>query len=120
MINAHDIRLEMGTQIVFDGISFVFNQEQRVGLVGLNGSGKSTLLKVLAGSQPIHRGSVSVAKGKTLAYLPQDVVLQSGKSIIDETVSVFDTITQLIEEQKRLEVLLEQSTEDDTVLEAYA
>jgi ATPase subunit of ABC transporter with duplicated ATPase domains len=82
MINGYNVCLEMIEQVIFDDISFVFDQNQRIGLVGRNGSGKSTLLKVIGGQQQLDKGAVSIQKGKTIAYLSQDVVLTSDKKPI--------------------------------------
>jgi ATPase subunit of ABC transporter with duplicated ATPase domains len=60
---------------VFDGLSLSVSRG-RVGLVGTNGAGKSTLLRLLAGRLRPAGGSVSV--GGSLAYLPQDVTLDTG------------------------------------------
>lgn len=62
-----------GTPVV-DGLSLTIGRG-RTGLVGANGTGKSTLLKLLAGRLPPTRGSVTV--GGSLAYLPQDVTLDT-------------------------------------------
>jgi ATP-binding cassette subfamily F protein 3 len=111
----------MITQVIFDDVSFVFDQNQRIGLVGRNGSGKSTLLKVIAGKQQIDSGSVSIQKGKTIAYLSQDVVLQSDKSIVEETYTAFSHVTDLLEEQKSIEAQLDTNPDDlDELLERYA
>ena len=120
MINGYNICLEMIDQVIFDDVSFVFDQNQRIGLVGRNGSGKSTLLKVIAGKQQIDSGSVAIQKGKTIAYLSQDVVLQSDKSIADETYTAFAYITDLLDEQKALEEQLGSSDDLDEILERYA
>jgi ATPase subunit of ABC transporter with duplicated ATPase domains len=66
MINGYNICLEMIDQVIFNDVSFVFDQDQRIGLVGRNGSGKSTLLKVIGGKQQIDGGSVSFKKAKLL------------------------------------------------------
>lgn len=120
MINGYNIYLEVIDKIIFDNISFSFEQNQHIGLVGRNGSGKSTLLKVIAGQQGIENGSVSIQKGKTIAYLSQDVVLQSNKSIIDETYTAFADIDHLLQEQKELESQLDNADDIDEVLERYA
>lgn len=120
MINAHKLHLEMGGQVIFDDLSFTFDNSQRIGLVGRNGSGKSTLFKVIAGKTSIDGGSLALAKNKSIAYLSQDVILQSNKSVLDETYSAFDDIVQLIQEQKKLEEQLSINPENLDVLQAYA
>ncbi len=121
MINGYNICLEMIEQVIFKDVSFVFDQFQRIGLVGRNGSGKSTLLKVIAGEQQIDSGSVSIQKGKTIAYLSQDVVLQSDKSIVEETYTAFAYVADLLEDQKAIEVQLDTNPDDlDELLERYA
>lgn len=120
MINGYNISLEVINQVIFDDISFTFDQNERVGLVGRNGSGKSTLLKVIAGKQQIDSGSVSIQKGKTIAYLSQDVVLQSDKSVAEEAYTAFAHIANLIEEQKSLEDQMSNTDDLDDILERYA
>lgn len=120
MINGYNISLEVINQVIFDDISFVFDQNQRVGLVGRNGSGKSTLLKVIAGKQQIDSGSVSIQKGKTIAYLSQDVVLQSDKSVAEEAYTAFAHIADLVTEQKALEEQMSTADDLDDILERYA
>ncbi|WP_411083337.1 ATP-binding cassette domain-containing protein [Streptomyces sp. cmx-18-6] len=58
----------------FDGLSVTFPRG-RTGLVGANGTGKSTLLRLLAGGLRPSQGSVTV--GGSLAYLPQDITLDT-------------------------------------------
>ena len=107
-------------QVIFDDISFVFDQNQRIGLVGRNGSGKSTLLKAIAGKQQLDKGSIAIQKGKTIAYLSQDVVLQSDKSIVEETYTAFADIAALVEEQQKIESQLDHADDIDELLERYA
>ena len=121
MINGYNVCLEMIEQVIFDDISFVFDHDQRIGLVGRNGSGKSTLLKVIAGQQQLDKGAVSIQKGKTIAYLSQDVVLQSDKSIVEETYTSFAHVALLLEEQQAIEAQLDNNPDDlDELLERYA
>lgn len=121
MINGYNVCLEMIEQVIFDDISFVFDQNQRIGLVGRNGSGKSTLLKVIAGKQQLDSGAVAIQKGKSIAYLSQDVVLASDKSIVEETYTSFAHIATLLEEQKAIEAQLDSNPDDlDELLERYA
>jgi len=118
MINANNISLSFHEQKVFNGLSFAIQQKQRVGLVGYNGAGKSTLLRIITGYQLPDSGIVTVSKGKKIAYLPQEVVLASAKSILDETISVFDQIAGLEQEGKELEERLKKE-QNEEILERY-
>ena len=121
MINAHSLRLSFGTQAVFDGISFAVDQDQRIGLVGRNGSGKSTLLKVIANQQRLDEGSIAIAKGKRIAYLPQEVILASHQTVMQETFSAFAEIQALEDERLKLEQQFARSSENDAeAVERYA
>lgn len=90
MVRADGITLSFAGQKVFDDLSFLFQTHDRVGLVGRNGSGKSTLLKVISGTQMTEGGTVTIGNGLKIAYLAQDVVLQSSKIVLDEIVSEYD------------------------------
>jgi len=109
MIQTNNICLSFGEQIVFDEVSFTLNQDQRIGLVGRNGSGKSTLLKVIAGQQHLDSGSVAISNKKTVAYMPQEVVLESDKSILDETLTACASLATM---QAQIDAMDEQLAED--------
>lgn len=72
--------------VVFDGLSLSLSRG-RTGLVGANGAGKSTLLRLLAGQLRPSRGSVTV--GDSLAYLPQNVTLDTGVRV-DQAMGIAD------------------------------
>jgi ATP-binding cassette subfamily F protein 3 len=118
MIQANSIHLSFGNRVLFDSISFDINENQKIGLIGANGSGKSTMLEVLVGIQPLDEGSISIPKGKKIAYLAQEVVLASQLSIIDEIMTAFEHINKLKTELELLETQLAQEIEVD--LERYA
>ncbi len=120
MINAHNLCLSFGEQPIFKNVSFTANPSDRIGLVGRNGSGKSTLLKAIAGKQPLDDGTIAIVKDATVCYLPQEVVLQSTKSIIDETYTAFEFVARLQDKKDALEKLLEEQPDNIGILEEYA
>ena len=115
MIYAKNVTLTFGTQSVFNNISFTIDATQRVGLVGRNGSGKSTLLKAIHHPQMLDSGSITVLSKKKIAYMPQEVVLDSDKSILDEALSVFTEITALQLEAEVLEQKIESGAADEHI-----
>ncbi|NRB21854.1 ABC-F family ATP-binding cassette domain-containing protein [Candidatus Dependentiae bacterium] len=120
MISAHNLCLNFGPQTIFDDLSFTFQGNQRIGVAGRNGAGKSTLLKVVAGQQQPDSGSIFFAKDKQIAYLPQEVVLESHQNILQETFSTFEKIEQLEDEQKKLELILDQDNVSAETIDRYS
>ena len=116
MFIAKNLELHFGSQVIFDDASFSINSEQRIGLVGRNGSGKTTLLKVIAGQQQLDSGNCSIQKDKTIAYLPQNVVLLSDKVILTEALNSSDNLGDLLREFYELE----KNLDNDKNLEKYS
>ncbi len=117
MITASNVSLAFGQRELFKNISFSIEKNQKVGLIGRNGSGKSTLLKVLSGQQGIDEGHILVEKNVKIAYLPQEVVLTSQRSVLDEALTTFGNLVDLDHE---LETLKTEKELSPTQLERYA
>lgn len=103
MIHCTHLSLRFGTQTIFDDLNFVINNHDKIGLVGLNGSGKSTLLKVIAGHIMPDEGTISIVSSKRIAYMPQEVVLSSQRSVIDEAMTAHHDIDATDEQRLRAE-----------------
>jgi len=82
-----DVTLFFGDRLIFDSISLRLGHGDRVGLIGPNGSGKTTLLKIIAGDQEIDDGKVTRANGVRVGWLPQDISIAGGKTLIDMILS---------------------------------
>src|SRR2546422_5841411 len=78
-----------GHKLLFENADWLITPRARVGLVGANGTGKSTIMKILAGLDTLDYGSLTVAKGTTAGYLPQDGLSLSGRTVFAECMSVF-------------------------------
>ena len=57
MISVENLEVEFGATPLFQGVSYVINDKDRIALVGKNGAGKSTMLKIIAGLQQPTEGS---------------------------------------------------------------
>jgi ATP-binding cassette subfamily F protein 3 len=95
VISANNITVSFGGFTLFSDINFMVNENDRIGLVGKNGAGKSTLLKIFMGLQQPSSGNISVPKNFSTGYLPQQMTIADGKSVIDEAMTAFDLINEL-------------------------
>jgi ATP-binding cassette subfamily F protein 3 len=96
---------------IFDSISFLINARDRIGLVGKNGVGKSTLLRILAGLQEAEKGSFTYPAQKRIAYLPQELRIESQKTVYDETLAAFDEVNRLNDDIEKLNKQIESMTD---------
>ena len=119
MISVEGLAVEFGGTTLFKDISFQINEKDRIALMGKNGAGKSTLLKILAGVRPPTRGTVSAPKDCTVAYLPQHLLTEDGRTVFEETSQAFAHLHEAEAEIERLNEELAQRTdyESDSYME---
>src|SRR5438046_3219171 len=101
MIQLSSAGKRYGHKLLFEGAESVITTKDRSGLVGANGTGRSTLLKVLGGLETLDYGSISIAKGISAGYLPQDGLTLSGRTVFDECMSVFSKLRAMEEEMEQ-------------------
>lgn len=89
MVSITGLTVEFGGTTLFSDISFVINPKDRIALMGKNGAGKSTLLKILAGKKQATRGNISAPKDCVIAYLPQHLMMEDGRTVFEETAQAF-------------------------------
>jgi len=117
MISLQDIAVRFGGFTLFDNISVMINEQDKIGLVGRNGAGKSTLLKIIAQQDEASEGNVVIPDHCKVGYLPQQMRIVDGKTVMDEVRSAFDDIQQT---QKEIDEINEQlTTRTDYESEAY-
>lgn len=108
MISVDALTVEFGDRALFKDISFQINEKDRIALMGKNGAGKSTLLKILAGERKPTRGNVSAPKDTVIAYLPQHLMTEDGRTVYEEASQAF---AHLFAMEKRIDELNRQLTE---------
>jgi ATP-binding cassette subfamily F protein uup len=79
-LSAKHLKKSFGSRLVLDDATFTLLRKEKVGLIGANGAGKSTLAKILAGAETPDGGTVSLRRGLTVHYLPQEPALDPSKS----------------------------------------
>ena len=95
MVSVDGLAVEFGGDTLFSNISFSINDNDRIALMGKNGAGKSTLLKILAGVRKPTRGSVSAPKDTVIAYLPQHLMTEDGRTVFEETSLAFSHLREM-------------------------
>lgn len=119
MISVDGLTVEFGGSALFSDVSFVINEKDRIALMGKNGAGKSTLLKILAGVREPSRGKVSAPKDTVIAYLPQHLMTEDGRTVFEETAQAFALLHEMEAEIAELNKQLETRTdyESDSYME---
>lgn len=95
MISVDGLTVEFGGTTLFKDISFQINEKDRIALMGKNGAGKSTLLKILAGVRQPTRGRVSSPKDTVIAYLPQHLLTEDGRTVFEEACLPFEHLKEM-------------------------
>lgn len=94
----------VGDKTVFQEISFIIHDLDRIGLIGVNGTGKTTLLDVLSGKSGFD-GDVYPFSAKSdykISYLTQEPVFDEEKTVLDTVLSSDLREMQLIREYELL------------------
>lgn len=95
MIAVEGLTVEFGGTTLFRDISFQINEKDRIALMGKNGAGKSTLLKILAGVRQPTRGKVTAPKDCVVAYLPQHLMTEDGRTVFEEASMAFAHLKEM-------------------------
>ena len=118
MISVEELKVEFGVKPLFNDVSFVINDRDRIALVGKNGAGKSTMLKILCGLQKPTSGVVAIPNETTIGYLPQVMKLQDDTTVKQETRKAFAHNTEM---KARLDKMQQEMADrTDYESESYA
>ena len=98
MVSVQDISVSFGSFDLLTNVSFLINDQDRIGLAGKNGAGKSTLLKIISGYQSPSSGQIDMSKEVSIGYLPQQMKVDDTTTVINETITAFSELIGLSEE----------------------
>lgn len=116
-ISLSGVKLEFGTDVILEDISFSLNEGDKLGIVGVNGAGKTTLFKIITGEYQPTEGSVYISKDKTVGLLEQNTGLESDDTVLDAMLASF---SGLIADEKRLEELQSKlDSGDEEIISQY-
>lgn len=106
VIQLDHITINYAGRVIFTDLSWAIGDRDRVGLVGPNGAGKSSLFKAITGEVIPDAGTVTRARGVTVGYLPQDVTLTPGRTVLDEALDPPSALAEVDARLARLEAQL--------------
>ena len=114
MISIQGLKVEFGSQVLFENISYVINKRDKIALVGKNGAGKTTMLKIITGEQQPTSGTVARQADITIGYLPQQMRLKDHLTVKQEAELAFEHLQQMDEAIDRMNRELASRTDYDS------
>jgi ATP-binding cassette subfamily F protein 3 len=105
MITVNNLSIHFTGTNLFDKVSFVVGDHDRIGLVGRNGAGKTTLLNILSGQLQPETGTVVISSGYKTGYLAQEMQIHADKTVWDEAMTAFVEIRNL---EKQIDAINQQ------------
>ncbi len=121
ILSCNNLCKSFGTDEIVNNCSINIEDHEKAAIVGINGAGKSTLLKMIIGELPADKGSVTLAKDKTMGYLAQHQNLDTNNTIYDELYNVRQDILKMEERIRTMEADMKILAGDalDNLLEQY-
>ena len=95
MISIQGLKVEFGSQVLFENISYVVNKRDKIALVGKNGAGKTTMLRIITGEQQPTSGIVARQADITIGYLPQQMQIHDTLTVKQEAARAFEHLQQM-------------------------
>lgn len=95
IIHLDKLTINHAGRVIFRDLSWALGDRDRIGLVGPNGAGKSSLFKAIMGIVIPEVGAVTKQRGVRVSYLPQEVNLPPGKTLLDEAMVMPPELAQV-------------------------
>ncbi|MDR1973117.1 MAG: ABC-F family ATP-binding cassette domain-containing protein [Bacteroidales bacterium] len=115
MISINHLSISFSGNPLFDNISFIIKDRDRIGLTGKNGAGKSTLLKILSGLQMPDNGNIVVTSGHEIGYLPQEMIPNSSRTIIEEAMQAFEKTIAIEKSIAKIQKEISERTDFESI-----
>ena len=96
ILQVENLARSYGEKNLFENISFVLSESQKVALIARNGAGKTSLLNIIAGLEPCDAGTVNLFHRESFEYLRQEPDLQPEKTVFEEVYSHSNDIQKTI------------------------
>jgi ATP-binding cassette subfamily F protein uup len=98
LLQADNLSKRYGEKLLFEGISIHIAESQKIAIVAKNGTGKTSLLNILAGADTGDTGKITMKRNLRMAYLPQDIILNPEKTVLEAVFFQEDEIITAVRE----------------------
>ncbi len=115
MISLNNVTVRFGGIALFNQVSFMIRDREKVALAGRNGAGKSTILKLIKGIISCDEGEVVVPQDQVIGYLPQTMILNNQHTVLEESLVAFQEIRTLENKIHQLGRQLEERDDYESV-----
>ncbi len=83
-LQVEELKKSFGDLVLFEGVTFGIDKDQKVALVAKNGTGKTSLLNIIAGKDNQDKGKITFRKDIKIGFLEQNPELNLNNNVIDE------------------------------------
>ena len=111
MISVSNVTVAFGSFTLLDAISFHLSDGEKIALVGKNGAGKSTLMKLITGEEKPTSGRIEKPADIRIGYLPQIMEHHKGRTVLEETLTVFSHLRDMEGEMHRISAQLAERSD---------
>ncbi|MEL7221489.1 MAG: ABC-F family ATP-binding cassette domain-containing protein, partial [Bacteroidota bacterium] len=111
MVSVDGITVSFSERVLFENISFVINNNDKIALMGKNGAGKSTLMKIIAGVQKPNKGKVNASEQVKIAYLPQHLLTEDNCTVAEEAAKAYGEYFELKNQLDKLNQEMSERTD---------
>lgn len=112
LLNLSNVSKSYSTNVIFQNVSFLVEDRDKIGLVGVNGAGKTTLFRILTGQTDYDSGNVLKNKQTKIGYLEQYTCEDSERCVMDELLTVFGYLQEMELKMEQVSADLERNEGD--------
>ncbi|MEG1254516.1 ABC-F family ATP-binding cassette domain-containing protein [Clostridium sp.] len=112
LITLENIYKSFSEKPLLEDIKLTITSDDKIGIIGVNGTGKSTLLKIIAGVEPMDKGTITKMNGLRISYLPQQIDFNPEDTVLDHVFNGSGEIMQVLREYEHVLNKMKTNSED--------
>ncbi|QGG49082.1 ABC transporter, ATP-binding protein CcmA [Heliorestis convoluta] len=109
IVQARNLALSYGSNAIFDNVSFLIHENDKIGLVGPNGAGKTSLIRVMTEEEESTEGTLHWSNGIEVGYVSQLNQVPEGQSLFQVAINELSDLLDLRVKMTELEKAMESS-----------